>query len=66
MLLAYEAVLKKSPNRFNSLYGAGRATEKPGDIQKTIFYYMQLSTAVGATKSDRPELADIHTFLAIH
>ena len=65
-LLAYEAVLKKSPNRFNSLYGAGKAAEKSGNTQRAIFYYKQLSTVMDTTNSDRPELAAIRTFLSIH
>lgn len=58
-LLAYEAVLQKSPNRFNSLFGCGRAAEKSGNTQKALVYYKQLSKICDATKSDRPELAAI-------
>jgi len=65
-LLAYEAVLKNSPNRFNSLYGAGMAAERSGNIQKAVSYYRQLSTVVGATVSDRPEFAAVQTFLGAH
>jgi len=65
-LLAYEAILKKSPNRFNSLYGAGKAAEKSGNTQKAIFYYTQLSKTIDTIKSDRPEVQDIRSFLAMH
>lgn len=65
-LFAYEAVLKKSPNRFNSLYGAGSAAEKSGNTQRAIFYYKQLSTVMDITNTERPELAAIRSFLSIH
>src|ERR1035437_181136 len=65
-LQAYEAVLKKSPNRFNSLYGAGKAAEKSGDKQKTIYYYKQLSTITDSTGSGRQELVYVRKFLAMH
>ena len=65
-LQAYEAVLKKSPNRFNSLYGAGKAAEKSGDYQKAIFYYKQLSTIADSANSNRPELSEAKSFLKMH
>lgn len=64
-LLVYESVLQKSPNRFNSLLGAGKAAEKIADKQKANFYYKQLSTIVDATNSNRPELAAVRTFLTM-
>lgn len=64
-LIAYEAVLKKSPNRFNSLYGAGKAAQISGDKQKANFYYKQLSTIAGSLKSDRPELFEVKKYLAV-
>ena len=65
-LLAYEAVLQKCPNRFNSLYGAGLAAEKSGQKQKAVFYFKQLLTITDAVNSDRPELVDTRKFLAMH
>ncbi len=65
-LQAYEAVLKKCPNRFNSLYGAGKSAEKSGNEQKTIYYYQQLSKIAGSSNSDRPELMDVKKYLAKH
>lgn len=63
---AYEAVLKKCPNRFNSLFGAGKAAEKTGDNLKAINYYKQLSEITGFTNSDRKERTDIRNFLTKH
>lgn len=65
-LHAYEAVLKKSPNRFNSLYGAGKAAAKLGNIQQAVFYYRQLSTTGDTANSNKPELAEIKSFLIKH
>jgi tetratricopeptide (TPR) repeat protein len=41
-LKAFEANLKKEPNRFRSVYGAGRAAEAAGDRAKARTYYSQL------------------------
>ncbi|ACB74349.1 tetratricopeptide repeat protein [Opitutus terrae] len=41
-LAAFEAVLEASPNRFNSLYGAGLAAERSGNTVKAAKYYQQL------------------------
>ncbi|HXB44811.1 MAG TPA: hypothetical protein VNV85_12165 [Puia sp.] len=63
-LLSYEAVLQKSPNRFNSLFGAGRAAEKTGKTQTANSYYKRLSAIIDTTNSNRVELATIRTFLS--
>ena len=41
-LIQYELSLKKNPNRFNSLFGAGRSAELIGDKKKTEYYYNRL------------------------
>ena len=41
-LKEFEASLKKEPNRFRSVYGAGRAAEAAGDRTKARSYYSQL------------------------
>src|SRR5207249_6465311 len=41
-LKEFEATLKKEPNRFRSLYGAGRAAESAGDRAKARSYYSDL------------------------
>jgi hypothetical protein len=63
-LSSYEAVLQKSPNRFNSLYGAGRAAEKSGDTKKAMSYYKQLSAICDTTNTLRPELTAVQKILA--
>jgi tetratricopeptide (TPR) repeat protein len=61
-LEAYQEDLKRHPNRFNGLYGAGSAAEKFGDTGKARFYYRQLSD-ISAAGSPRSELAAARLFL---
>lgn len=61
---AYEEVLKKSPNRFNSLYGAGKSAEKMNDIKKSIYYYNQLSSIANSKHPERKELIEALEYLA--
>ncbi|MFI5125081.1 MAG: hypothetical protein ACHQDF_07140 [Chitinophagales bacterium] len=61
-LEAYQEDLRRHPNRFNGLYGAGSAAEKSGDTGKAGFYYQQLS-AISAPGSARSELAIAKLFL---
>lgn len=63
-LQEYEVVLGRSPNRFNSLFGAGRAAEKSGDAAKAVQHYTALTTVVGDTRSNRRELSQARNFLA--
>lgn len=58
---AYEADLKRHPNRFNGLYGAGIAAEKTGNTDKAKYYYQQLVDI--ATTSQRSELEKVRTYL---
>jgi len=62
-LEAYEADLRKHPNRFNGLYGAGLAAEKSGQLKKTEYYYQQLTATANSTGSGRPELDMARLFL---
>jgi tetratricopeptide (TPR) repeat protein len=63
-LTDYGAELKLSPNRFNSLYGAGRAAEETQQMDKAIEYYQQLVNACAGGTSSRPELAHAQGFLS--
>jgi tetratricopeptide (TPR) repeat protein len=56
-LAEYELDLKFNPNRFNGLYGAGRAAELLGQHEKARQYYKQLLTNCAGSHSVRPELA---------
>lgn len=59
----YLAALERSPNRFNSLYGAGRAAELRGDDDKAAFYYQKL-VEVSATGVERERVKQARAFLA--
>jgi tetratricopeptide (TPR) repeat protein len=61
-LTAYQEDLRIHPNRFNGLYGAGRAAEKSGDHVKAAQYFQKLLDQ-SAANSGRPEIADAKQFL---
>lgn len=52
----YETDLKFNPNRFNGLYGAGKAAEMAGKNEKASAYFAQLVRICAGSGSDRPEL----------
>ncbi|MGN6212721.1 tetratricopeptide repeat protein [Parafilimonas sp.] len=62
-LNAYEAVLIKSPNRFNSLYNAGITAARLSDQQKASLYFKQLLAIADTTNSVRPEINVARAFL---
>lgn len=61
---AYEASLLISPNRFNSLYGAGHAAESACDFKKAKLYYSKLIELTSSVDSDRPSLKRAKAFLS--
>lgn len=63
---AYEAALAVSPNRFNSLYGAGHAAEKAGKRDLAKKHYSKLAEITQGAKTERAELTRVQTFLARH
>jgi tetratricopeptide (TPR) repeat protein len=58
-LKEYNAVLEKSPARFNSLYGAGLAAKKLGMEEKAAGYFKQLPAAA---MGERPEMAAVQSY----
>ena len=64
-LLEYEKSLKTDPNRFNGLYGAGRAAELALEPEKAAGYYAQLlKNCENQAPSFRPEIAHARASLA--
>lgn len=59
----YEAALERSANRFNSLYGAGRAAELAGDKKEARTYYQRLSDLASQADTQRPRLQHARRFL---
>jgi tetratricopeptide (TPR) repeat protein len=55
-LAAFEATMKKEPNRFRGEYGAARAAELGGDRAKARTYYKRLLEIAKDADSERPEL----------
>jgi hypothetical protein len=55
-LLQYATELKANPNRFDSLYGAGRAAELAGEKDEATRYYAGLLANCRGSNSERPEL----------
>jgi tetratricopeptide (TPR) repeat protein len=63
-LAAYEAALDRSPNRFNSLYGAGRAAESSGNGEVARRYYEALIEVTANADTERERLEYVRSFLA--
>jgi hypothetical protein len=62
-LIAFEATMKKEPNRFRGAYGAARAAELAGDRAKARTYYLQLLAIAKEADSERPEIAAARKFV---
>ena len=63
-LVAFEAVFRKEPNRFNAIAGAAQAAERLGDKAKARDYYQKLTTIASAADSVRPDLVAARKSLA--
>ena len=63
-LAQYEAALARSPNRFNSLFGAGLAAERLSDAAMARDYYAKLVEMCARSESDRVGLIHARRFLA--
>jgi len=61
-LAEYKAALKYSPNRFDSLYGAGHAAQLAGDAASANAYFTKL-TEICAPSADRAELSEAKSYL---
>jgi Tfp pilus assembly protein PilF len=62
-LVAFEATLKKEPNRLGAYVGAARAAEKAGDVAKAREYYQKVVTIAGDADRTRTEVGDARAFL---
>jgi tetratricopeptide (TPR) repeat protein len=62
-LAEYKTALKNSPNRFDSLYGAGHSAQLAGDVATANSYYAKLMQVSGPS-ADRAELSEAKTYLA--
>jgi tetratricopeptide (TPR) repeat protein len=65
-LAAFEATLKKEPNRLGAYVGAAAAAQKAGDLAKARDYYKKVVEVAGEADKTRTEVADAHAFLKTH
>jgi tetratricopeptide (TPR) repeat protein len=62
-LLAFEATLKKEPNRLGAYVGAAKAAEKAGDTAKAREYYKKVVAIAGDADKSRIEVDEARAFL---
>ena len=62
-LAAFEATLKKEPNRLGAYVGAAKAAEKSGDNAKARQYSEKIVAIAGGADKARAEVADARAFL---
>jgi hypothetical protein len=62
-LAAYELMLARAPNRFNTLYGAGRAAELAGHRAKAATFYKTLVKLAADGNAERPRVRHARQFL---
>lgn len=64
-LVEYQAALKLSPNRFNGLYGAGKAAEAAGDrVSAVNFYRALMKSTDNGVHSSRPEFKQVKALIS--
>src|SRR6185295_9483278 len=62
-LAAFEATLKKEPNRLGAYVGAAKAAEKAGDTAKAREYYKKVVTIAADADKTRKEVSDARAHL---
>jgi tetratricopeptide (TPR) repeat protein len=62
-LKEFEASQRVDPNRFRTLYGAGRSAELAGDLKMARTYYTKLVSLCQHADTERPELKHAKAFL---
>jgi tetratricopeptide (TPR) repeat protein len=63
-LMQYELSLKNCPNRFNTLFGAGKSAELLGDKEKAKFYYIELEKINKSSGPNREQLIHAQNIIA--
>jgi len=62
-LAAFEATIRKEPNRFNAFVGAAKAADRVGDKAKAKDYFQKLTVLGSSADSVRPDLAAAREYL---
>jgi uncharacterized protein HemY len=65
-LAAFEATLKKEPNRLGAYVGAARAAAKAGDKGKARQYSEKVVTIAANADKTRTEVSDARALLKAH
>jgi Tfp pilus assembly protein PilF len=65
-LAAFEATLKKEPNRLGAYAGAAMAAEKAGETSKAREYYGKVVAIADGADKARTEVVDAQAFLQKH
>ncbi len=60
----YETALERSPNRFNSLYGAGLAAELGNNKSQAVLYYKKIVIITESVNTDREQLKHTKLYLS--
>jgi len=63
-LAAFEATLKKEPNRLGATIGAAKAAEKSGDAAKARQYYANVVALADGVDASRADMAAARAFMA--
>jgi Flp pilus assembly protein TadD len=63
-LSAFEATLKKEPNRLAAYVGAAKAAEKAGEFAKAREHYNKVVAIAGGADKSRVEVGEARAFLA--
>ena len=63
-LLAFEATMRKEPNRLDATIGAANAAAAAGDSVKARQYYAAATAQAADASVDRPEVTKARAFLA--
>ena len=63
-LAAFEATLKKEPNRLGATVGAAKAAEKSGESARALEYYKKVVAIAGDADKSRIEVSDARALLA--
>jgi hypothetical protein len=59
----YEASLRRAPNRFKALHGAGKAAAMAGDRERAVAFYTTLVSVAAPAGAERVELQEAKAFL---
>lgn len=65
-LIAFEATLKKEPNRLGAYVGAANAAEKAGEAAKAHEYFTKVVAIADSADDTRTEVVDARAFLTKH